>query len=280
LPELSVELFNQDPSFQEIVFTQGGNYRTGRLERWRVECVDAEGTKVKVRTEWDSMMGGGIFTYGVLGPTETWRTTLPVSNYLPALKPGTYTLRVLYHDRLTIAEREDVSHLLTVRSPEIHLTVRPLVVHLSPSDDDQVRSWVASINDQPMKIVAGTYGAWAFKFVPQDSARGRVLAMGFTAIPTLLAILEETRSSRVREEVLCLLYSITGEHDPRRAGQRILGAYKARTGPWQVSGQGQLMGFGWPGEESVSSGEMNEKTQIQFARQWQEWRKYIEVQKP
>lgn len=62
LPVLQVRLRNG--SDQPFVFTEGGEYRSGRLSRWRMEVRDAEGRALGVR-KWSYIMGGGEHEAGV-----------------------------------------------------------------------------------------------------------------------------------------------------------------------------------------------------------------------
>lgn len=276
LPILDVALINRDFENRPVGYKVGGDYRSGRQTRWRIEAVDQSGKRIAPLGPRFGM-GGGLLSWGELGADDSWTTTLDVASYLPALTPGEYTLRVMYHDGITIADWDDVGGLIVSYSPEIHLTVKPLIVRPQAGAATEIRKRVASIHDEPMKIVGGTYGKWAYDFVPPDSDRGNVLSMGLDALPTLLEILDDKNlAPRQRAEVLGILFSLTGQHDPRQ-GTHIVGGFQAHNGPWAIAAQGRLMSMGFSDTEDAPGGTIDETSQKAFAEYWRAWKEYVRV---
>ena len=54
---------------------------------------------------------GGVFRRGPLQIGKNWETKLPLSDYLDIRKPGEYTVEILYHDELSIADLNGVDEL-------------------------------------------------------------------------------------------------------------------------------------------------------------------------
>lgn len=279
LPALKVTLINQDATNTPVMFMSGGDYRSGRQARWRVVAIDAHANEIE-ESEAMGFMGGGIFNFGVLKKDDEWTTTLNLSSYLPALPPGKYKLQILYHDSVTIADIRDIKGLIVSTSPEITLTVHPLTVYLPPGEPDEIRRRTLAI-DGPLKVVAGTYDEWAYDFVPLNTNRGWVLHQGFDAVPVLVNMLDDkTLTSRQRAEILSLLFSITGQNDPRElSGEsqaNILGNHQDRTGPWAIAAQGRWIGFGLGGGGESNGETLDVAAQKEFAKRWSAWKGFIQ----
>ena len=77
-PRLFVALTNLDADQTEVQFTAGGDYRSGRQARWRLEITNSEGKVPPERGYHEAViLGGGIFQYDTLqfgnpGP-RSWR---------------------------------------------------------------------------------------------------------------------------------------------------------------------------------------------------------------
>ena len=276
LPRLDVSLVNCDVGGEAVPFTRGGDYRSGRQARWRVEARDEAGTPLPVRGPGFGM-GGGLFSIGRLGPGEKWGTSLAVESFVPALPPGRYTLRVLYHDSVCLADEPAVDGLIVCASGPLTLTVAPLVFAEDEVDAGKVGDLLGAFDDKRrLKVVAGTYGAWAHDLVPPGSPQGKLLALGLPAVPPLLDALDDPELTPSRRAVvLSLLFSLTGQNDPRDAAG-VLGGYDSADGPWSVVGDGAA-GIGW-GERHVPGGaKVDDAAQRVFARRWTPWKQYVRV---
>ena len=215
-PTIPVALVNQDGGKRAIRLKSGGDYRTGRQERWRFDVRDHRGRSMPVKREFPGAMGGGLYNHVAFGFGERWETYLDMGSFVPALPPGSYTVTILYHNELLISRMADVSGLVVARSPPIALTMAPAEVELSEARVKEIRELLGKIGTKgPLRIVAGTYGEWAHDLVAPKSAQGRLLSVGLAAVPPLLAALDDPNlSSERRALVLSLLFSLTGEHNP------------------------------------------------------------------
>jgi hypothetical protein len=273
--EASLVNLDSDP----FPIQQGGDYRSGRQARWRIEARDAAG-KLLPEREVLGFDGGGLYRVAEVAPGEKWKTRLDVGNFLPALPPGEYTLRILYHDGLCIADETNVDGLIVSSSPTLKLTVKPLEIPEAKVDAAKIRDLLAGIDEKAkLKVVGGTYGNWAYDLVPPDSPQGKLLAIGIPAVPTLLEALDNPKlKPKRRAIVLCLLYSLTGQNDPTHGGP-ILGPYNKSDGPWSVVQDGGG-GLGWGGGEDSPQGDLDSAKQIEFARCWSVWKQYVRIMPP
>lgn len=279
LPMLYVHIRNVDVEKQDVGFAFGGDYRSGRQARWRLSVVDAEGRTVPRRAQGGILTGGGLYQTGVLSHGESWETAIDARRFIAAPLPGRYTLQVLYHNTRTIADQKDLSGLIVCESAELPLVVDPTVIELAEAERRAAAKWIAEINArEKLKVVAGTYGEWAYDFLPPESPQGKLLDMGLKSAPSLIdALRDDALRPEKRAWILSLLFSITGEHDPR-AGS-ILGTYEYLEGPWEVwSGKpGESSdGFASPARGRSLGGTIPE-AQRKLSGKWVEWLQTVRV---
>jgi hypothetical protein len=281
LPAVEAALVNRDVQKTPVTFKKGGDYRTGRQDRWRFNVLDVRGKAMPVKLHRGTIYGGGIFTMGVLKHEESWETVLHMRKFID-LPPGDYTVSVEYHDEETIADRPDTAGLLVCRSEPFKLHVQPRVIDVAKKDREAAREAIASLSDKgPVQILDGAYGKGAYDFIQPDSAAGRLLALGWRAVPTLLDELDNDRAADQRQAwVFAILYSITGWNDPRH-DRGVLAGYESRGGVWSVSGgmngKAHVMGLGLGGRTSVSGGKFDGAAQKAFAKEWKAVREYLVV---
>ena len=219
---------------------------------------------------------------GVLKAEESWETALAMRNFMD-LPPGDYTVVVQYHDEQTISTHSDTAGLVVCSSEPFKLHVQPRVIDLTAVDRDAAKAAAAALaDDGPVSILEGPYGKGTHKFIAPDSAVGRLLALGWPAVPALLDVLDDDKlTDQRRAWVFAVLFSITGWNDPRDESG-VLAAYESRGGGWAVTGgrNGKVyaMGLGGGGS-SMSGGKFDAKTQREFAKKWQAVREYIVVRK-
>src|SRR5262249_6886801 len=115
LPTIRVFLMNLDEEMSPVAIALGGDYRSGRKARWRFVVHDPKGNLLPQRQR-ESMVGGGMFEIGELAHGEVWGTSLRMDRFVKITEPGEYTVRILYHDRETIADLEDVTGLIVCGS--------------------------------------------------------------------------------------------------------------------------------------------------------------------
>jgi hypothetical protein len=123
LPTLNVLLVNLDREKTPFDVQLGGDDRSGRKARWRVEVVNVEGTTMPIVAE-AGPIRGGLSSWGALKYGESWRAELPLGDYIAPLPPGTYTARVLYHNEEEIAGRGNCDNMIIYKSEPFTLNVR------------------------------------------------------------------------------------------------------------------------------------------------------------
>ena len=130
-----------------------------------------------------------------------------------------------------------------------------------------------------LKIVAGTYGEWAHKLVSPDSPEGKLLDMGLPAVPTVIESLHDKAITlKKRAWLFGVLYSLTGENDPRIGS--IIGGHSYAESGWQVWGSltGDQPSGGFSGATGSSSGTINSQAQEELVKKWDQWLQKVNVQ--
>ncbi len=270
LPEFAVALRNVDSLSQPAGFTEGGDYRSGRLTRWRFQVQDSRGEILPIRPPADPH-DGGIFGRTSLRRGEEWATTLPLGHYTLIPRPGDYSVRILYHDRQPLMSRTLLAGLIVCQSPVIQLKVSPRVIEVSAEERTRVKQLLKTLDPKgKVLVVADGYGPWAHEFVAPTSPPGQILTLGWKAVPVLFDELARTDlPDKQRAWILALLFSITGANDPRDDTSGVLGDHVSHQRPWTVSfgrpGQTSSGGFGW--SEPISTEEtIDPRKQKAFAQ--------------
>jgi hypothetical protein len=277
MPVLKVAVKNVDAKKESIMLQQGGDYRTGRPERWRIVLKDEQGREVKPVLFLGSV-GGGLSTTGPLEPGETWGTQLSVRSFVETPPPGKYTLQVLFHNHLFLAGMEDIDNLIVCQSKPLDFVMDKLTIETTETDAAVVKRQIADLDGaQPLKIVVGTYDKWAHDTISPNSPAGQLMGMSVIAVPPLVqAVQDKVHSPEKRAWLLSILYSLTGENDPRKYGG-VLGSYSYFEGPWQVwsgkNGERTAGGIQLSSSGSMSGGKIDPAKQLDLAAKWQEWLK-------
>jgi hypothetical protein len=283
LPRLKVSIKNVDVENNDVGFRFGGDYRTGRQARWRIDVIDEDGKWVPTkRSAFGMRIAGGLFRDDVLKHGEAWETELDLRQFIEAPPPGRYQLQVLYHNTRTIVDLHDLTGLIVCRSQSIPLVISQTVIHLSEQQKLSAGEWIAALDEtKPLEIVAGTYGEWVHEHVPPESSAGRLLRMGLSAaLPMIEALQDESISDEKRAWILSLLFSATGHHDPAVAGA--LGSYSYHEGPWEVLGKRPdeepgSGGIGFASSWTSSGGKLNPDRLQDMTNKWTEWLQTVEV---
>jgi hypothetical protein len=111
--------------------------------------------------------------------------------------------------------------------------------------------------------------------LPPDSTQGKLLAMHLKAVPALVEALgRQDIPVETKRSILCLLFSATGENDPRESS--CLGEYDYLEAPWAVLGgpPGRPGSGGFAFAEPGSSffgGVMNPEGPEQMTTVWRDW---------
>jgi hypothetical protein len=244
LPTLGVKLTNTDPEQLPLWFTFGGDYRSGRLARWRIEAVDDKGRPVPEPPGELIIEGGGLFGEGTLGGGQSWEGHLPMASFVRIREPGEYMVRVLYHNHVTIAD-DGMNGLIVFESKPFKLKVAPKkVITLHAGDRARARAAIAALDErEPVRVVTDNYGPEYHAFIPPDSPAGRLHDLGWRAVPTLLEVLRDEKvTPRRRAWVVGLLYGIT-----RKQGMNPFGItpdWERVVGPYHVKGPGSAASGG------------------------------------
>ena len=130
-------------------------------------------------------MGGGIFWRQTLEYGESWETDLPLESYVDLAAPGKYTMQVFYHNGVAIADRGDISDLITAHSAEIKLEVRPIRVWVTEKQRQEARKWIAALPDAGrVKMELGGL-VEDDNFLDRHSVPGRLQGMATRRSPIL-----------------------------------------------------------------------------------------------
>ncbi len=280
LPAFDVALLNVDEGRKPVGIQEGGDYRTGRLERWRFEVLDARGRVVLVKptpSEDGLIFGGGLSSRSVLKAGKSWCTSLTMDNYAE-LPPGDYVVRIAYHDRATIAGEDTTAGRVVCRSKSIQLHVQPRVIDLTRQEGREVRDAIRKLDDgAPLRLVGGPLPPDnKAAFFPAESPLHRILSRRWKAVPALLDELADEKITAARRAwVLALLHGITGLLDPsEEAG--VLPAHRWLRREWAASFGENHLSPTWADARS-RNGSIDEKKQKAFARRWESYRDYFIV---
>ncbi len=252
LSPLRVTLKNVDEGKVPVWFTFGGDYRSGRLARWKCEVRTADGKRLPDR-QWGGMMGGGLligggmFTVGPMEHGKSWATPISIESYVRITEPGEYTVQVFYHNHRQIADLEDLTGLVLCKSRPFKIKVEkspPKVITVTAAETREARRLIKALPETGRIRVVSGYGLLFHGFVKPTSPEGRLHTMGWQAVPALLDTLKEKKlSTHRRGWVLGLLYAITAEEDLSpfswRHSSELLPTYEYRCPGCEMSGGGK-----------------------------------------
>lgn len=280
LPILDVTIKNVDVE-QEWVMYEHRNFVTP-LDQFQIRLVDENGRAATAvdctRFPHDGRSSSGFLDYG---KSKSYK--LELRDYVQCATPGKYRLYIYYHNLERIADCADFEELIVCRSPPIDFVVEPLTIRLTKHEHETARRLLKEIDmSKQVKVVAGTYGRWAHGFVSPSSAQGQLLSLEQKAVPALMeAVGQKNLSERRTAWLLSLLFSVTGEYDPRGdAGGNltVLPDHHYLLGNFQAWGSDQEAAGKWRGEERESLGRrVDRQEQSAFVRRWQQWYKRVDV---
>lgn len=224
LPKIAVKLRSADIEQKSLWVCRGRRcHSSHRQAQWRFEVQRADGVwldpRRRERAFPDIRLGGGVKCDGPLLYGETLETELPMGDFVSVSEPGEYTVTLLYHPKLPIADFEQESPLdrLTIfrsRSFKLKVTEAPRrVIESSPDDRREAQALIAQLPDKGVvRISGGHYGERHRNFIPPESAAGRLMLMKWRAVPSLLeALTDKSVSRHQRAWVLVILHKTTEE---------------------------------------------------------------------
>lgn len=281
LPSVEISLKNVDVEKKNFQIQPLDDYRSGRLPKFRIVIKDEMDKELPPRPRF-SAHGGGIIHAIQLAPDDKWETALNLRGYVEPLLPGKYSLQVLFSDREAIAGMKDTSKVVCCQSKTIEFVVHKLPAKISNVDKVVVREQIAALDgDQPLRIVSGTYGPWAYGFIAKNSPAGQLMAIGPTAVPQLVeAVQDKELKTGKRAWLLGILYSITGREDPRGEDEWHLGgcleSYEYAEGPWSLAAgkndEQQPVSFTLPSTGSREGKKEHDPKKVdEHAARWPAW---------
>lgn len=244
--------------------------------RWLVVLTNEKGEQTPAQGDLfrtRAVFGGGLLAQS-LKPGETWDVTLSARDQLVPPRPGKYRLQVQFHPEHRLTSVKDRSQLILTSSPTIDVVIEKTQLLVTADEAAAAAELVEQLDgDAPLKIVAGTYGTWAHNFLPADSPAGKLLTLGAPAVPTLIELAQDKKlTTSKRAWLLALLFSITGEHDPRTPF--VLGSYSYVTGAWEIwtekKPERAATNRG-TGTGSRSGGELDDQKLRELAAEWKTW---------
>jgi hypothetical protein len=256
----SVLVINLDDEQQTIHgFRVGGDYRSGRSDKWYFEIHDDKGKLLPTKPPLFSM-GGGLGSQTTLEYGESMKVDLPLNSYVDLIGPGKYRFHLFYHNQTNVSDREFRDDLITFASSEICLEVTPLKIRVTDQEREDVKKWIAQLPEEgPVKMAIGIVEYE--KFLDPNSPAGKLQKMHTSAVPDLIdAALNKDFKPGQRAWVLGLLFAITECNDPRypdKSGGNIIGNYES-------CGAGEES---YQNKDSIAP----EKQQA-FAERWRVWK--------
>lgn len=236
LPTLNVMLTSADIERKPIwCETVPNGHGTHRYAQYRFEVQDASGKILPVIPNSDFFRHGGNSYFHWLKFGEYFHANLPMHDFVEIREPGEYTVTVLYHPKLPIADITDpreLDDLIIFRSASFKLTVEKgpkLVLTTNRKERQAVNALIASLpNEGEIKVIGSGHQPNGrindqndFGLISPQSPAGQILKRSWQAVPALFDALSETQMPRHRKTwVLSLLYSIIGEDhlDPGSIG--------------------------------------------------------------
>jgi hypothetical protein len=215
---IPVKIVNQDPEREAVWFTFGGNYRSGRLSRWRIHVWDSNGKRLPVIGPRFGM-GGGVYSEGELQFGETDKRVLNLASFVRIRQPGKYTAQLFYHDSVPISnikDHKDLNDLVLVSSDPFDLEVKAgpkIPISLSAEEYMQSKELISQLEfSNTVKMIGSEYGPRYHSFIDPGSAHAKLLQMGHTAVPALIVRLKHSDTDyKERAWILAILDSILHE---------------------------------------------------------------------
>jgi len=280
-PRFRVSLANTDPDGIPIYAILGRRHMMGRWEEWRMVVTREDGANLPWKAE--SKMGVMVLDEPEpvqLKKDKEFRTVLRLYPYVQLSAPGRYTVRLQYHSAaLPIAGLKDVSGLILCESKPFRLIVEGPTIKMTKKEVATARKAAADLKGTgPAKLLLARYGPAHASFAPADSPEGKLLALGWKAVPEMIASLDAPELTvDKRAWILGLLFSVTGLNDPR-LDDGVLGdfSYRTASGPQSRPGGGGGL-LGGSGSGSHTGRKIVPEKQRAFAQTWSEFGKAIKL---
>jgi len=270
MPGFCVRLVNTDAKGLPIYIPLGGDYRSGRRTKFSMEVTDSNGRELPILPDWSDIRGG-ILDPTVIksGEAVVGDSGMYLASYVTIPKPGKYTIRVLFSEHIPyIADMDHTEGVIAYRSDPFVIDFQAPPTRRSREADETVRSLLAQLPEEgPIIIFDGHYSPLAHDMlIPPDTPVGRILTLGWQAVPVMVDELGSPAITPGRRAWLeGLLFSVTACNDPRDRC------------PLFPRGHGELMcRFWWTDIREISP--MFERGMLSYielkaiAARWAEWK--------
>jgi hypothetical protein len=270
-PVVELAMKNADAQGETFQLSLGGSYRSGRFARCRVEAIDEEGRFIAPLPS-PSYMGGGMMQRGPFKKGRSRRFGVPLGAYVQWPKPGSYRVRVLYHDQGSIDCDESVGGWILSTSPTFIVRVHPLVIRTSRAEQARLAEHIGAIDlSEPLLLVSGHWSPDLTFAAEPSTPQDHLFHSGWQSLPALLDALEsDALEPRRRAWVLGMLWNLAGIHHPP------LGAIGSSR--WVESWPGaSVAGQPSMAELGQTTGEPHREAQRELTQRWLALRSCIEV---
>jgi hypothetical protein len=148
---------------QGITITLGGDYRSGRSEKWRFLLIDDEGRRVADSNFFSFDDSGGLFSSQTLEHRKKsdHQFRFDLRNYLAPPRSGKYRLQAIHHQHEHIAGEPNLAGLIVTKS-------EPLTVFVNASETSNSTQVVAAL---PQVLAAVAACAMLLTFVLTGKAQ-------------------------------------------------------------------------------------------------------------
>jgi len=215
MPEFDVRLENTDILKLPIRLFLGGDDRSGRRTRFSMEVTDPDGRILPILPRWGADGGIGHFTVLNQGGSEVGYRKMLITKYVEIRKPGRHTIRVLFSDA-HIADLASTEGVIVYRSDPFVVDFQLPPIQRTLDTDKAVRELLLKLpEDGPILILGGRYGPQAYKAIPPETPVGRILALGWQAVPEMVDEVSDPLITPVKRAwLLGLLFSVTERNYP------------------------------------------------------------------
>ena len=273
LPTIELALVLADAEEARPTVTRGGDYRSGRFVRCRVEA--RQGDRLAPLRRWNVGMGGGMSSSRALEPGERIGLQVALGDFIALDAPGDHEVRVHYHDSDGIADTPDVEGRVLTSTEPFVMRWTPLRLSRADVDAATVRVSIAleSIDEnEPVVITTRPFTPPRIYSRAKPVGEEKILAEGWSALPRLLAALDEDLTPRRRAWVFGLLYDLTGVLDPREA--QVLGRYVEVAGFFDS--EHDFPGSG--GFDREAGGPIDASAQQEWVARWSRMKELVRVE--
>ncbi len=218
-----------------------------------------------------------MFSCRKMVPGQAKPMSIALGAYARFDAPGTYRVRVHYHDKDLIDEVDDLAGRIVFSTEEFRVHVLPRRIELTQAQLEASAAWIREIDAKRPVPLVSTHWHERMRFVGEpQSPEDRLFRAGWTSVPALFAAIEDTKLEPERRAwVFGMLWNILGLENPT-SGSRVaaLGAIQW-IGKWPTADVEEQLRFGEFGDFSPM--EIDAEAQAELALQWLKWKKLLDI---